>query len=66
MLARSFLSSGGGGESVVDSSTSGEVDMRRDDDNDVFGVWVMCWAPMNALCERIILDDEHADLLVDD
>ena len=49
MLARSFLSSGGGGESVVDSSTSGEVDMRRDDDNDVFGVWVMCWAPMNDL-----------------
>lgn len=40
MLARSFLSSGGGEESAVDSSMSGEVDMRRDDV--VVDVWVMC------------------------
>jgi len=35
---------------------SGEVDMRRDEeDDDVADVWVMCWAPMTALCES----DEH-------
>lgn len=34
MLARSFLSSGGGEESDdVDSSMSGEVDMRRQHDD---------------------------------
>ncbi len=58
MLARSFLSSGGGEESDVDSSMSGEVDMRRDD---VVDVWVMCWAPMTALCER---DEQTAAVLL--
>lgn len=57
MLARSFLSSGGGEESDVDSSMSGEVDMRRD----VVDVWVMCWAPMTALCER---DEQTAAVLL--